>query len=304
MKQFSDADNIAYLRQQAAIINRQAVELDYQSQYADLLPVTTSGNPFAPSVVFVSSDKLGRADWISGNADDVPMADLDMQEKVKTVHTAAIGYGYGWQELGAAQSMGINLTADKATAARRAYEEFVDVIAFNGDSKKGIKGFTNLASSDYTSATDSTAGNWSDAQKLLGLIFAKIVATGQGQKPTADTILLSPAKFALLASTFVASGASYLDVLTNANPVTGITGRKLTIRAVAGLDTAASGGKERIIMYRRDPSVVQLHIPMPHRFLPVHQSGPLRYEVPGAFRIAGVNVLRKQDVTYLDYTGT
>lgn len=301
---FSDADNIAYLRAQSAIIEKEAVELDYNSQYSELIPVSTQGNPFAAAAVFASSTKVGRAGWIGGNADDLPRADLDMKEVVKPVHTAAIGYGYGFEELGIAQAMGINLAADKAIAARRAYEEFVDVIAFNGDSTKTIKGLTNLVSGSYKAKTDNVANNWSDADNLMAMLTAKLLETGSGNKPTADTILLPPAMYSLLATKFLANGVSYLDQMQNASVITGITGKAITIRAVSGLDTAASGSKARVILYKRDPSVVQLYIPMPHRFLPVYQDGPLRYEVPGVFRIAGVNVKRPDDVMYLDYTGS
>ena len=301
---FSDADNLAYLRAQSLIIEKEAVELDYNSQYSELIPVSTQGNPFAAAVVFASSTKVGRAGWINGNADDLPRADLDMKESVKPVHTAAIGYGYGFEELGIAQAMGINLAADKAIAARRSYEEFVDVIAFNGDSTKTIKGLTNLGSGSYKAKTDATSANWSDADKLMAMLTAKLLETGSGNKPTADTILLPTAMYSLLATKFLANGVSYLDQMQNASVITGITGKAITIRAVSGLDTAASGSKNRVILYKRDPSVVQLYIPMPHRFLPVYQDGPLRYEVPGVFRIAGVNVKRPDDVMYLDYTGS
>jgi len=177
---FSDADNLAYLRAQSSIIEKEAVELDYNSQYSELIPVSTQGNPFAAAVVFASSTKVGRAGWINGNADDLPRADLDMKEVVKPVHTAAIGYGYGFEEPGIAQAMGINLAADKAIAARRSYEEFVDVIAFNGDSTKTIKGLTNLGSGSYKAKTDATANNWSDADKLMAMLTAKLLETGSG----------------------------------------------------------------------------------------------------------------------------
>ena len=52
---FSDADNLAYLRAQSSIIEKEAVELDYDSQYSELIPVSTQGNPFAAAVVFASN---------------------------------------------------------------------------------------------------------------------------------------------------------------------------------------------------------------------------------------------------------
>jgi hypothetical protein len=47
-----------------------------------------------------------------------------------------------------------------------------------------------------------------------------------------------------------------------------------------------------MIAYRRDPQVIKMHIPMTHRFLPVWQTGPLVFDVPGIFRLAGLEVRR------------
>ena len=43
------------------------------------------------------------------------------------------------KSFGVAQVMGINLTADKAVAALPAYEEFVDVLAFNGNAENPLQ---------------------------------------------------------------------------------------------------------------------------------------------------------------------
>lgn len=305
MPHFSDADNLAYMRSQAAIINREAVELDYNPLYQALIPVSTEGHPFAPAVVFGSATKLGQARFISGNADDVPFANLDLKEKVQPVHTAAVGYSYGFEELGVAQAMGINLTADKAVAARRAYEEFVDVLAFNGNAEKSIAGFKNLGATDRQRAFNNTAANWTDADKFMKMVFEKLLLTGTNGNPTADTLLVSPTQFALLATSFVSSGASYLQLLKDTNPVTASTGKALTVRAVKGLETSGTGGAERVIMYRKDPSVLALHIPMPHRFLePALAESGMRVNVAGVFRIAGIQVKRADDVLYLDHAAS
>jgi hypothetical protein len=72
------------------------------------------------------------------------------------------------------------------------------------------------------------------------------------------------------------------------------------IRVVRGLDTAGASGNGRAIAYRRDPEVLKIHIPMTHRFLPVWQTGPLVYDVPGVFRIAGLEIRRPGALRYLD----
>ena len=84
------------------------------------------------------------------------------------------------------------------------------------------------------------------------------------------------------------------------NVYTAQTGQPLIIRAVRALATAGAGGTARAIAYRRDPQIVKMHIPMPHRFLPVWQTGPITFDVPGIFRLSGVEIRRPGAFRYLD----
>ncbi|MFH0083619.1 major capsid family protein, partial [Pseudomonas aeruginosa] len=93
---------------------------------------------------------------------------------------------------------------------------------------------------------------------------------------------------------------SILTYLQRNNVYTAQTGRPLMIKGLNGLDTAGAGGTARMISYRRDPSVLKMHIPMPHRFLQVYQAGPIRWEVPGIFRLGGVDIRRPAEVRYTD----
>jgi hypothetical protein len=47
-----------------------------------------------------------------------------------------------------------------------------------------------------------------------------------------------------------------------------------------------------MVVYRRDPQVLKLHLPMPHWFLPVFQTGPMTLDIPGIFRVGSVEVRR------------
>ncbi len=67
-----------------------------------------------------------------------------------------------------------------------------------------------------------------------------------------------------------------------------------------GLETAGAAGVARMVAYRRNPQVLKLHIPMPHRFLPVYQDGPLNFVVPGVFRLGGLDIRRPKEIRYGD----
>ena len=69
-------------------------------QYRGLIPVDTEGSEFATSVTYMSQDQFGKADWINGNADDIPKAGTTRAKFETPVYTAGIGYGYGFEEIG------------------------------------------------------------------------------------------------------------------------------------------------------------------------------------------------------------
>jgi hypothetical protein len=206
----------------------------------------------------------------------------------------------------------MNLSADKAEAARRAYEEFVDNIAILGDADKGITGLVNNADVTATDAAPNdggaggvgaTSSAWAD--KTADEIVADVNDALSGiwsdslQVEMANTVLLPVAEMARIATMARGTGTdtSVLAWLKANNVYTLTTGQPLTIRAVRGLEGVGSG---RMVVYRKDPQVLKLHIPMPHRFMPAWQTGPITYDVPGIFRLAGVDVRRPGAMRYID----
>lgn len=294
-----------FVLSQTTHIERQVNETVYPDiQYPALIPVDTSAHPFAQTVTYYSSDKFGKAGWINGNADDIPLAGTELSEFKTSVYTAGIGYGFGWEEVNVAMLVGRNLQADDAMAARRAYEEMVDRVALVGDASKNFKGLIN-----YTGVTagSATNGDWGGTGSTEDQILEDVndlimgVATDTAYTSMADTLLLPHTKLNLLATNRLGDTQStILEFLRKNNTYTATTGQPLTIRAMRGLTTAGSGNTNRMIAYRRDPQVLKLHIPMPHRFLPLYQDGPLHWLVPGVFRLGGLDIRRPKEVRYGD----
>ena len=296
---------LGFLINQTSYIEQQVNEIVYPDiQYPELIPVDTSAGEFAKSVTYYSSDKYGEANWINGNSDDIPLAGTEMTKFQTPVYTAAIGYSFGWEEVNQAMLLGRNLQADDAAAARRAYEEMVDRVAILGDARKGFQGLINNSSVNAASATNGDwGGTGTTSDQVLEDVNNALLAVGSSTLYTsiADTLLLSFGKMNFLATTRLGdTERTLLSFLRENNTYTAMTGRPLMIRGVRGLETAGVGGTERMIAYRRDPSVLKLHVPMVHRFLPVHQAGPLRWEVPGVFRLGGLDIRRPLEVKYRD----
>lgn len=301
---------LSFMQQQASYIEPQVYEIQYpEIQYPDLVPVDTSGNEWAKSITFYSSDKVGQAAWFHHMANDVPFADIVRTKQEKGIEMAAIGYYYTLEEIGVSQQIpGMNLTTERADAARRAYEEFMENIAFIGDSTKDWTGLINDAGVTAGSAVADGTGTsalWSAKSGDLMIRDVNSILTGvytaSETVEMADTLLLPIDRFTRLATTRVENTtASAMGWLQQFNTYTAVTNQPLTIRAVRGLATAGAGGTARMVAYRNDPQILKLHLPMPHKFLGVMQVAALRYDVPGIFRTGGLEIRRPGSVRYLD----
>jgi hypothetical protein len=293
---------------QTAYIETQVYETQYPDiQYPNLIPVDTSANEWAKSVTYYSSDKVGRAGWFHQYAKDIHVADVDRAKNEVGIEMADIGYRWTLEELGQAMMIpGMNLSADRANAAVRAYEEFVDDTALRGKPEKNMSGILNYPGITAVLAsieTGHTVWNLKSADGIIQDINDALtgIYTSTLQIEMADTILLPVACLTIMGTKRIPNTtASVLDYISTKNVYTMTTGQALTIRGVRGLETAGQGGSGRMVAYRRDPTVLKMHIPMPHRFLPVWQTGPLVYDVPGIFRLAGLEIRRPGAVRYVD----
>lgn len=301
---------LSFLVNQVSTIEAEVVRIQYpEIQYPVLVPVDTSANEWAKSVTFFSIDRKGQADWFNAGAKDLPLADIERAKNEHGIELAGIGYRYNLEELGQAMMVpGTNLTTEKAEAARRAYEEFMDDLALRGDGLKGMTGLINdpnvtVVHVAYDGTGSSPTWDDKDSDKIIRDVNDALtgVYTESLQVEMADTLLLPLSKITQLATKRIPdTSITALDFLIRNNVYTMQTGQPLMIRGVRGLETAGAGGTGRMVAYRRDPRVVKLHLPMPHRFLPVWQTGPLTFDIPGIFRTGGVEVRRPKAMRYVD----
>lgn len=301
---------LSFLVQQASIIEPQVYQTQYpEITYSSLIPVDTSANEWAKSVTFFGADRVGAAAWFHHTASDMRYADINKTKYEVGIEMAGIGYRYTLEELGFAQMVpGTNLSADRADAARRAAEEFIDQVAWLGDSAKGWEGFLNNSAVDRADVTADGTGSsrlWADktADQMIRDVNAGLTGiwTGTNTVEMADTILLPPESLVALSTARLSNTSdNALSYLAKYNTYTLQTGRALTIRSNIGLTTAGSNSTRRMVVYRKDPGVVKMHVPMKHRFLPVWQTGPMIFDVPGIFRIGPVEIRRPKAVRYYD----
>jgi len=264
---------------EAEVIKRQYPEI----RYSQFVPVDTSASAYAPSVTFFTQDQTGRPKMINGTGDDVPLVSLMREKFEATIGMGGIGYAFALEEIGAAQEVGRSLTSDGAEAARFACEQFVDEIAMNGAA--GNDGLLTMAGITETAAGATFAASTPDG--VLSIINDELtrIETASNGVEIANTVILPLAVAGTMERRLGdGSDTTILDFIMRANRYTRRTGQPLMVEFDHRLTTKA-------VVYRRDPQVLKMHMPMPLRFLPP-QLVNLDVRVPGMFRFSGVNIRR------------
>lgn len=318
MQKMLDAQSLALIEGQALKINQRVYETRYPDwDFGRLVFVDTSGPEWAPGVLTYSSDQTGRANWQSGYAKDVPMADVSQAMETMTFHLAAIGYQWNYEEINTMLAFpGARLPDRRARAARLAYMKFMYDIVIKGSAEKNLGGLINYtgvtasnAAADGTGGVTFWVNSAGTGTKTPAQIVRDINVALQGiylgtyETEMADTILLPVEAYNYIAATPFSDTTmeTILSFVLRTNIYTLTTGRPLTIRTVRELgkgNTAGTAG--RMVAYKNDENSVKLHLPMPHRFLPVWQDGPFNFAVPGIFRTGGIEVLSPAVMRYVD----
>lgn len=315
---------LTFFTAQAYKINATVYETVYPDwDIGSFIFVDTSGPEWSPGVLtYVSDIVSGRANWYSGAAKDIPLADVGQDYKLKTHHFAAIGYQHNLEEINTVISMGGSLPDRRARAARLAYQKFIFNLALFGDTEKGLPGMVNMPGVPIVPVPADGDGGvrlWVDSNGVGKKTPAEIardfniglqgVAKNTFDTVLADTVVLPQAALDYIAATPFSdlTTETILSFIMRTNLYTMRTGRPLNIRSLRELGTAAtdttspsSAGKGRAIFYANRPEYMLFHLPMPHRFLPVYQDGPLNYLVPGIFRTGGTESLSTSAIRYLD----
>ncbi len=300
---------LGFLVSQTTSIEQEVYAIRYADiQYPGLIPVDTSAYPWARTVTYFTRDMVGQADWVDGDASDMPFADVTRSKYETTVESARIGYRFSLEEVNEAMMIpGLSLTSDKAAAARRAAEELIERVVISGDARKNFLGLVNQTVVPQVAVANGAGGSplWASKQpaEILADVNNAVVGawSASAQVELHDTVLLPVAQYGLLASTprSPTSDATLMSYLQANNIYTATTGKPLTIRALRQLAGAGSGGTSRMITYRRDPQVLKFHLPMPHQFFPPQQR-MLEFVVPGMMRLGGLDVRLPRGMSYND----
>jgi hypothetical protein len=289
-----------FLERQLEFIRPQVFEIQYADiKYPTILPVTSEAGPGAQTFTYRIMDSTGEFRLLADAASDLPRADISQVEKSINIRSFGGSFGYTVQELRAAQMANIALEQRRAAAVRRAYEEKVESVALFGESTVGLSGFFNNSTVDIVAADKwfSTVGI--TAQEMLELLNYGVTAiiSASKMKEQPDTILLGYADYNKISTTrnSDSSDVTVLEYFLRTNPY---------IRNVEPINQLTKGNNagrlntSRMVVYKRDPEKVQLHIPQPLELFPAQQRG-LEFIVPAHARVGGVAVYYPKSMIYV-----
>lgn len=275
---------LGFVTSQQSHIEAGVIEREYPAiRYSQFVPIDTSAHEFAASVTFFTQDAVGKAKLINGKGDDIPLVNIMRAKFEETIGMGGVGYSFSLEEIGQAQMLGRGLSNEGAAAARFAYEQFVDEFAMLGPN--GDDGL--LTQTGITEAAASKTLAASTPDEVLALVNAQITAVESATNGVelVDTIIFPLATAGEFERRLGdGSDTTILDFVSRANRYTRRTGRPLMIEFDHRLTSKA-------VLYRRDPQVLKMHMPMPLRFIPP-QAQNFEVKVLGMFRFSPVNIRR------------
>jgi hypothetical protein len=135
----SDAGETAAFTRQLEYVMTEVYRVEYPELRArEFIPINSRVAAGAESFVWRLWDWVGMAKILSSFADDLPTVEIMAAEIAQVCKTLGIGYNYTVQDIAAAQLSGMPLDTEKASAARRAHENAIEVLAAVGNAAAGL----------------------------------------------------------------------------------------------------------------------------------------------------------------------
>lgn len=299
-------DGIGFYLSQLAYVEPRIYATKYPHiNYQELVPVDTDVPEWVDSVDYISYDAVTMGKFIGANADDLPNVAINAKKDSVPVGYAGNSFEYSLDELRKSQHLNLPLDTSLASAARRGSEEHIQRVAYFGDADRNMYGLFNHpnVTTDSTSTLD-----WTDASTTGKMIIDEIngmigdVWEQSKGVHVPNTMVLAANRWTYLATTMATEYApdkTLLDILQKQNLYTTMTGQAMTIMPRFQLDGAGASGKDRVLIYEKNPENLFMKIPMFWR--PVApQPRNLKIKVPAEYKTSGVEFRYPMSAAYFD----
>jgi hypothetical protein len=305
----------------------------YAAEYAqyrahEFFPVSTEVGPGDLTFTYRMIDRKGNAKVITaGMGKDLPNIDLGGEEWPAPIITLGASYEFTVIDQQSGAKMQFAIEAEKAKATRESIEALEESIWCTGYAGTGVSGVTNAPG--VAAVTQVSTGTWA-SQIVTALATAPSTsvpypAVGAVSAIASDIIAMKQAIFSKTLGRHNATNCllppnlySFLDTLPRSPAFTDDTALAY-LEKVTGLDIdywpilqnagalngspATLGGspalKTRVVVYEKDPDVVQLIQAQPFVQLAPQPTG-LVWSIPTYSRIGGAMCVRPLGIVYMD----
>ena len=270
-----DAAQSAFFQRELLAVQKRVYEQPFGPLLADeLIPANTSIDPGAEFYAYDKITQAGMAQWLASGATDLPRVAVSKIRVVVPLKSYGASYGWTVQEIRAAKYAGLPLSDRLARTARRVIDTFRNTKHLLGDTSLGWSSFINDASVPVGNAVN---GLWQNAATTGDKILQDInqaltdIRTTTKRAYQADTIVVPPNAYTKLTTT--ARGASTDTTIWQyfqKNFVGDVQPKLVMLEDLAGI---GAGGTDRMIVYKRDPEVLEAAVPIVYSEEPPDQDG-------------------------------
>lgn len=239
----------AYFERELDHVRSQVYEYKTPPQNAmQLIPQAGDVESWRQTYTHRMCEFVGKAQFISDYADDLPLVDAHGEEATYNIKTFGVAYKFSRDEILRGSKTSLRLDEKRPRAARIAIEQKFNRIQFYGDPSAGIFGWLNfpyiprqLLTIDFDSSQS--------AQDILAAMndFVNSINELTDTIAQPELLLMPPVQYNYVATTPLGSGSdtTILTHFKNNNPY--IT----DVRNVQELRGAGPSGEDVMIAYRR-----------------------------------------------------
>ncbi len=288
-------EGVFFERQLEAVEGRFYEKKLRELKYRRLIPVTSADGPGAATITYYFYTKFGAAKIIANPTDDLPRVDVAATRHTAEVRVIGDAFGFSTQEIRQAQFANVPLEAQRAAAARRAINELMSDIAWNGDATYGLGGVLSNANVPDVQVQVAAGGGgsrvWGVDKTPLEIVEdigdrITQVDTDTFEVHQVDTLLLPIDKLRFIRRTPMEAAHPTMTIgkwISEPDNGFGLS----QIESLPELSGSGTGASDQGLLYENDDEILQLRVPMEMITHPPERRN-LQFHVPAEAEIAGV----------------
>ena len=307
----SNAQGVGYVTNNLQAVQGVIEEVLYtEFRLGEFIPMVTDVPEGAVTYAYRVVDRAGLGRFIDNEGKSAPSAQAGQRLVPYPLHYAGIIPKWTVEDVRRAMLGGIALDTETVTAGARGAMDHMEIVGLEGDSERGLRGLTNLATGTGQVTTTTASGTFAaataDAIRAvivgeIGLVISSTQEIFGRQIRAGMTVYLPTTQFNLVTSQLIGDNRdkTIWRSIMGQNPWYAFTGQDPMVKSVIELDGAGASSADRMIVAVNDRRVMEMAVPIMPRVLTTLNEG---YEIcaPMEYKISGLNVKRPTTIRYTD----